>query len=280
MRYLVLADIHGNMPALRAVLAHPEARGCDRVLSLGDHTGFGPEPRQAQETLERLGAVVLLGNHEDRLNRIHDQQFAGYNWELLRWTKEQMAGLNTRFPTDMRIGPVLLTHGAPGDPFRLMDPATLPPLMAGLPGDVRFLVSGHNHTAWQVSACGREAFNPGSLGLSEDGVGGNAPFGVMTVEGEDVSVKRYVAPYDLDEVRRAFVRSGAAKAAPELCRSVLDTMTGGLYQNSLKFVRSGLRVAQERGLPAGDAEVWQETARRWWPDDTLLFWKRMEETLL
>ena len=46
MRCLILTDIHGNLPALQAVLAAPEAAGCARIFSLGDHTGFGPQPRQ------------------------------------------------------------------------------------------------------------------------------------------------------------------------------------------------------------------------------------------
>ena len=41
MRYLLLADIHANLPALRAVLATSEARSCDRVISLGVHLNFG-----------------------------------------------------------------------------------------------------------------------------------------------------------------------------------------------------------------------------------------------
>ena len=43
MPTLVLTDIHGNLPALEAVLAHPAAQKCDEIISLGDHVNFGPE---------------------------------------------------------------------------------------------------------------------------------------------------------------------------------------------------------------------------------------------
>lgn len=64
MRILFVTDIHGNLPALEAVLAHPAAQGADRIVSGGDHTGFGPCPREVTQRLLGLGAALLLGNHE------------------------------------------------------------------------------------------------------------------------------------------------------------------------------------------------------------------------
>lgn len=86
LKILLLTDIHGNLPALEAVLRHPAAQGADRVVSTGDHTGFGPCPRQVTERLMALNADILAGNHEERLPQADDPAFAGYNWELLRWT--------------------------------------------------------------------------------------------------------------------------------------------------------------------------------------------------
>ena len=51
LKILLLTDIHGNLPALEAVLNTPQARSADRVVSAGDHTGFGPCPRQVTERL-------------------------------------------------------------------------------------------------------------------------------------------------------------------------------------------------------------------------------------
>lgn len=46
MRTLLMADIHGNFAALRAILSTPEAQSCGRVISLGDQVNFGPESRK------------------------------------------------------------------------------------------------------------------------------------------------------------------------------------------------------------------------------------------
>ncbi|MBU3729327.1 MAG: metallophosphoesterase, partial [Phycisphaerales bacterium] len=46
MRTALISDIHGNLPALEAVLADIGSRGCDRKVCLGDIVGYGPDPRE------------------------------------------------------------------------------------------------------------------------------------------------------------------------------------------------------------------------------------------
>ena len=85
MRTLILTDVHGNLPALEAVLSSPAARSCNDVVSLGDHVNFCAQSRQVHDRLVSLGATMLLGNHEERLTRPDDEEFAGYNWEPMRF---------------------------------------------------------------------------------------------------------------------------------------------------------------------------------------------------
>lgn len=170
MRTLLMADIHGNFAALRAILSTPEAQSCGRVISLGDQVNFGPESRKVVETLRSLGATMLMGNHEERL--LHPDDFAGYNWAMLRVTARQLSGISLAdLPVDVRIGSALLTHGTPGDPYHLVYPPDLPEVLKALPEDVSLLISGHNHLCWDVTSGHRRAFNPGSAGLNETGTG-------------------------------------------------------------------------------------------------------------
>ena len=168
MRTLLMADIHGNFAALRAILSTPEAQSCGRVISLGDQVNFGPESRKVVETLRSLGATMLMGNHEERL--LHPDDFAGYNWAMLRVTARQLSGISLAdLPVNVRIGSALLTHGTPGDPSHLVYPPDLPEVLKALPEDVSLLISGHNHLCWDVTSGHRRAFNPGSAGLNETG---------------------------------------------------------------------------------------------------------------
>ena len=285
MRFLILSDIHGNLPALEAVLATPAAQHCEAVYSLGDHTNFCPQSREVQLRLEGLHARMLLGNHEERLH--HLQDFPGYNWEMLHWTARQMEGLRLDFPTDERLGPVWMTHGTPGDPYHLIEKENLakemPAVLDRLPEGFTHLLSGHNHVRWHVEHSGRSAFNPGSVGIPEDGEGGIAPFAVMTLVDDQVLLERHQARYDLREAGRAFLITGAAQAAPEMCRAVYQTMRTGENQGVLKVVRHVIRTAEDMGLSFGDQAAWEAADRTYpWlePISTADFWKHAEEALI
>ena len=278
MSTLVLADIHGNLPALEAVLRHPAAQKCGDIVSLGDHVNFGPQSREVHERLTSLGAVMLLGNHEERLQRPADAEFDGYNWRLMRWTAQQMQGADLHLPMDLRRGRVLMTHGTPGEPYHLVQPAEVPGVLDSLPEDVELLLSGHNHHRWDVSHGGRRAVNPGSVGMAEDGKGAVAPFLVL----EGTEVVQYEAVYDVDEVLRAFVESGVHRLAPEMCRMVAHVMRTAEYQGVLKLVRHVSATAAAMDLTLGDEAAWKAADRTYpWAEaiSSEEYWNQVEKSL-
>ena len=268
MPTLVLADIHGNLPALEAVLRHPAAQACTDIVSLGDHVNFGPQSRAVHDRLVSLGAAMLLGNHEERLLRPADAEFDGYNWRLMRWTARQMQGADLHLPTDVRWGRVMFTHGTPGNPYHLVYPPELPQVLDALPEGVELLLSGHNHHRWDVRHGGKRAVNPGSVGMAEE----NSEFGIrnsqlswsgcapfLVLDGEEVV--QHEAAYAVNEVLAAFVRSGAHRVAPELCRMVAHVMATAEYQGTLKLVRHVGATAAAMGLTLGDEAAWKAADR-------------------
>lgn len=276
MPTLILTDVHGNLPALEAVLDTPEARRCHRIISLGDHVNFGPESRAVHERLTSLGAIMLLGNHEERLLRPEDAEFAGYNWRLLHFTARQMQGISLDLPVDFREGSVIFTHGTPGDPYHLLYPEEVPGALEALPEGATTMISGHHHLSWDVSHQGRRAFNPGSVGVAEDGEGGMAPFAVME---DDGTLQRHMVRYDLAQVARAFVDTGAAQAAPEMCRAVYHTMCTGEHMGVTKFIRFIIALGKEQGLSLGDEVAWKMADRQWtWAQDcdSIAFWQSIK----
>jgi len=278
MPILVLADIHGNLPALEAVLAHPAAQSCTDIISLGDHVNFGPQSRAVHDRLVSLGAVMLLGNHEERLTRPADAEFDGYNWRLMRWTAQQMQGVELALPTDLRRGHVLFTHGTPGQPYHLVYPADLPSVLDAQPDGVNLLLSGHNHHRWDLKHNGRRAVNPGSVGMAEDGRGAVAPFLVL----DGVDVIRHEAPYDVNAVLRAFINTGAAYEAPEMCRMAAHVMQTAEYQGVLKLVRHVSAVTASMSLTLGDESAWKAADRTFpWAEaiSSPEYWNRLEKSL-
>ena len=277
MSTLVIADVHGNLPALEAVLAHPAAQKCTEIISLGDHVNFGPQSREVHDRLTELGAILLLGNHEERLLRPADSEFDGYNWRLMRWTAQQMQGVDLRLPTDLQRGNILFTHGTPGDPYHLVQPAEVPALLDTLP-EGTLLLSGHNHHKWDITHNGRRAINPGSTGMAEDGKGAVAAF--LVLEGTDVT--RYEAPYDVHKVLRAFIDSGVHRLAPEMSRMVARVIAVAEYQGVLNLVRHVNAVAATMGLTLGDESAWKAADLTFpWTEaiPSTEYWTQLEKSL-
>ena len=228
---------------------------------------------------------MLLGNHEERLLHPADAEFDGYNWRLMRWTAQRMQGIDLHLPVDLRRGRVLFTHGTPGEPYHLVQPAEVPALIETLPEGVAVLLSGHNHTPWNVVHGGVRAVNPGSTGMWELPVGsqavgepGRAPFVVL--DGEEVIW--HEAMYDVKDVLQTFVETGACRVAPELCRAVVHVMQTAEPQGAMKLIRHVHLTAAGMGLTLGDESAWKAADRTFpWAEEASSeeYWNQVEKSL-
>jgi predicted phosphodiesterase len=171
----VLADIHGNAAALKAVLADARARGLTRFVNLGD-TFYGPlDPAGTWAVLKDLPMPTVLGN-QDRilLDDAPPPAVAAVRERVGPDALTWLAGL----PKTLRLEPdVLLCHGTPKDDaaYLLEDVATGLPapraeqaLLADLlpeAGGCSLVLAGHSHHAGLAVADGITVVNPGSVGL-------------------------------------------------------------------------------------------------------------------
>jgi len=64
VRLALLSDIHANLQALEAVLADVQGCRITNIVSLGDNIGYGPQPQEVTDLLERQKIPSLMGNHE------------------------------------------------------------------------------------------------------------------------------------------------------------------------------------------------------------------------
>jgi predicted phosphodiesterase len=171
----VLADIHGNAAALKAVLAHAEARGLARFVNLGD-TFYGPlDPAGTWAVLKGRPMPTVLGN-QDRI------LLEGAPPAAVRAVRDilgpnALAWLDT-LPKTLRPAPgILLCHGTPRDDaaYLLEDVATGLPaprepeaLLADLLPEAEgcsLVLAGHSHHAGLAVAGAVTVVNPGSVGL-------------------------------------------------------------------------------------------------------------------
>lgn len=199
MRIAALSDIHGNLPALEAVLAEIGRERVDLVVNLGDVLSGPLWPAETAELLmqPRLGGrpwVTIAGNHERQLlaaarhgapaesNDSDDIGARRTTPEQQRWLRELPTA--QRFG-DGRGGQVVLTHGTPrvdheplldtvvgglgggGSPgIRAATPAEVMPRLAdALPAETTLVLCGHSHLPRVLLLDGVLIVNPGSVGL-------------------------------------------------------------------------------------------------------------------
>jgi predicted phosphodiesterase len=178
--YALISDIHGNLEALRAVLADIDARGVETIYCLGDVVGYGPEPLACVDLIMERTAATVRGNHEEAL-------FSGaYGFHLraqeaIEWTREQLqpgffSGLAvkrrwswlTSLPRTYAVGPDLLVHGSPRDPVSEYLMAQDLPYYPEKYAEVfeltgRIVFAGHSHLPVLITDQ-HEAFTPEELG--------------------------------------------------------------------------------------------------------------------
>lgn len=117
----IVSDIHGNLPALRAVLADARNRGAERYWCLGDVVGYGAQPVECLELLADLDAVIIRGNHEQA---VLSGPF-GFNplaAAAIEWSRMQLHAqpryweFVESFPERVDTDSAVLVHGSPAQP--------------------------------------------------------------------------------------------------------------------------------------------------------------------
>ena len=163
----VISDIHGNAEALKQVLADIDARGIDRIISLGDIIGYGPDPLECVDIVRRRCAWSLMGNHDfgvlyepTNFNPSAESaafwtrdQFDAETDEKLRAERYEFLGhLRVRVVESAPDGdtPILAVHGSPRRPINEYifeeDARNAPDKMESLFERVdRIALVGHTH---------------------------------------------------------------------------------------------------------------------------------------
>ena len=174
----VLGDIHGNAPALAAVLKRARSEGVERLVVTGDLVGYYFDAARVLRLIEEWDAVIVRGNHEDMLAAarsdpsvlpgIRKSYGSGIEAALEELTDvelDRLCDLPHPLPLELDSMRALLCHGAPWDNDQYVYPDAAPELLerCALPGyDV--VIMGHTHYPLQREIGGVMLLNPGSVG--------------------------------------------------------------------------------------------------------------------
>ena len=181
MHIAALYDIHGNLPALEAVLGAVESEAVDAVVVGGDVVP-GPMPAECLDALEALDAPVhfLRGNGENDLLNAYlgnplDRVPEPFR-NVVRWCARQLSprqmqaieGWPATVGLEMHTGPVLFCHATPRDDneifTRLTPDFRLTPIFDAVPAEL--VVCGHTHMQFDRSVGSTRVINAGSVGMA------------------------------------------------------------------------------------------------------------------
>jgi len=200
VRVAALYDVHGNAPALDAVLADVPGSGADLIVVGGDVVE-GPLP---VETLELLDAVVMplvwVRGNCDRDPSGWVRERVGE--ERVAW----LAGLPTTVTIDVDgLGAVCFCHGSPRSDEDIVTAvsavARVEPMLEGV--DEALVVSGHTHVQFDRVVANRRLVNAGSVGMAYQGEPGWA---YWTTLGPTVEHRR--SGFDADALATTLRDSG------------------------------------------------------------------------
>lgn len=263
MRLAVLADVHGNLPALIAVLEDIQRRNVDGYLIGGDTLG-GPHPDESIELLRALNGAAILGNTDINVLR-YDAGMAPAHWQthlqwaVLRWIHQRLRRESLEFLRSLpeqrvvqagEAAPIHLVHGSPRDPYESLFPdldiEAFDSVLAQI--DEPVLVCGHTHIPWKLRRDGRLAFNPGAVGAPLNG-DVRAQYALMDWRRGQWHVQHQAVRYDLQKIHTAFDESGFLQQGGALARAFLLSIETG--QNVAEdFLSYAYGLATEAGFTA------------------------------
>jgi diadenosine tetraphosphatase ApaH/serine/threonine PP2A family protein phosphatase len=236
----ILADVHGNIEALDAVVRLLRDRGATRFICCGDIVGYGADPNLCVETVQRLHFTCVAGNHDyGAVGKVPIDRFNSAATEALLWTRSQLTESNRLYlkslPLTAQEGQLLLVHSSPSAPDAWEYVLTVPEAAAEMEhcaGGV--CVVGHSHQplaverlpgkpgrlvrqdGFTIRPYAKYLINAGSVGQPRDG----DPRACCLLYDDDTQEMTYLrVPYDI----RAAAAKIRAAGLPEFLASRLES---------------------------------------------------------
>jgi predicted phosphodiesterase len=218
VRVAALYDLHGNLPALDAVLEEVRAEAVDAVVCGGDVV-WGPLPGETLHRIEEAATHFVRGNADRHVAEGEGSEPT--RWCAERLTQEERGRLGAwaeRVELDVDgIGRVLFCHASPYDDEAGFTEATpgeiAAPLLEGVDADL--VVCGHTHAQFDLRF-GVRVVNAGSVGMPAEGRRG----AFWALLGPEVELRR--TDYDVDAALPLLLDSGFPVAQPLFSASLAE----------------------------------------------------------
>jgi putative phosphoesterase len=220
MRVAALYDIHGNLPALEAVLAEVERERVDAIVIGGDIASGPPQPREVVDLVRSLPQARCIRGNADRLRDPEHAGDEGLAWLLGRLDDDQVGWL-VSLPFSVVLDETLYVHATPQDDTTAITELTtderLAELLAGV--EQRRVVAGHTHMQLRRHVGEMLFVNAGSIGWPYEGTPG-ARWAILD---EGVELRR--TDYDRERAAELVRSSGHPRAEEIASENILASLS-------------------------------------------------------
>lgn len=270
-RIAILADVHGNLPALEAVLQDLAHQDADEVLVGGDLVGRGPQGSAVVRRIAELGWRTLRGNHEDYLlgfrdGGVPDDWQIDEQWAASRWMAAELDEDAVRFITGLPFSfvartasEVRLVHGTPHSNEEGIGPwcrdDEIEDHLASVAEPV--LVCAHTHRPLIHRSAAGLVVNVGSVGLpfNRDR---RAQYAILhrddtrsgAENGAPWQVEMRQVPYELERIFEVYERSGFLAEGGVTARLLRLEL-----EHASPLLVPFLHWAEQTGRPAEAAQI-------------------------
>ncbi len=213
-RILVISDIHGNYPALRAVADQVDISSCDIILNCGDSTVYAPFANQALDWLTRHNALSILGNTDGKVIKLlkgksfkkpgKAEKRIMYEHTAETLTKQNqvvLTGLKKKKKLLVENQHIHIFHGSPEHPNEFLFPDTPEKRFRqlALNSKADIIITGHSHIPYHKFIARTHFINPGSVGRMFDGIP-KGSYAILELDNKKIQVNHYRCNYDIEEV--------------------------------------------------------------------------------
>ncbi|HKM77457.1 MAG TPA: YfcE family phosphodiesterase, partial [Candidatus Bathyarchaeia archaeon] len=212
VKVALVADIHGNLDALNAVLADADRSGLTIFLNAGDAVGFGIYPSQVLRVVRSARFLSAVGNVDlETLEALRNTKNTGaLESEIKELSPTDIVYLKS-LPNELRLEiagkRILITHGTPDSVDEHIYPDSPEERLKEIAakGSADVIITGHSHTPMNRVVDGVTFINPGSVGRPVNG-DPKAEYAVLSFNPLTVEFRR--VSYDVEAVADQMRRKG------------------------------------------------------------------------
>ncbi|MHA1226559.1 MAG: metallophosphoesterase family protein [Candidatus Hodarchaeales archaeon] len=228
LKLAIISDIHGNLEALKTVLADIDTHNVDEVFCAGDIVGYYPHPIECIDLVTKRCTKIIKGNHDEVVSSADFKNRIGWFNSVaagaLIWTRNSLSSaknssyyhflesLDVKKELIRENRPIMLCHGTPDEKWEYF----LYPFWQGEPyieqksrilkwfRKWHLVILGHTHQAFIFKSRGKVIVNPGSVGQPRDG-DARASYAIVELTEKKIDAKIIRLEYDIEKTCQALM---------------------------------------------------------------------------